>query len=257
MDKRFLWLLATVILVTAVVFQLLPGQSIPTGSWGLSFQKEGYAPKGPATAAELAELNAAYLGDTTQKKIYLTFDSGYENGSTAKILDVLKAHNVPAAFFLVGNYIERNPDLVRRMVDEGHIVANHTMHHYDMSRLSDEAAFSKELTDLESLYLEVTGEEMPKFYRPPQGVYSHKNLEMAKKMGYKTVFWSLAYVDWNNDAQPTREHALSKLLPRIHNGAVVLLHSTSQTNGEILDEVLTEWKKMGYSFGVISEIFPG
>jgi peptidoglycan-N-acetylmuramic acid deacetylase len=131
------------------------------------------------------------------------------------------------------------------------------MHHYDMSRLSDEAAFSKELTDLESLYLEVTGEEMPKFYRPPQGVYSHKNLEMAKKMGYKTVFWSLAYVDWNNDAQPTREHALSKLLPRIHNGAVVLLHSTSQTNGEILDEVLTEWKKMGYSFGVISEIFPG
>ncbi len=257
MDKRFLGLLAAVVGLMIFIFELLPGQPMATGSWGLSFQKEGYAPKGSATAEELAELDAAFLGDTTQKKIYLTFDSGYENGSTSKILDILKAHNVPAAFFLVGNYIERNPELVRRMVDEGHIVANHTMHHYDMSKLSDEAAFARELTDLENLFREVTGEELPKFYRPPQGIYSRENLEMAKKMGYKTIFWSLAYVDWNNNAQPSREQALSKLLPRIHNGAVVLLHSTSRTNGEILDEVLTEWKKMGYSFGEISEIFQG
>ena len=98
---------------------------------------------------------------------------------------------------------------------------------------------------------------MAKFYRPPQGIYSRENLQQARDLGYKTVFWSLAYADWDNKAQPTREHAMSKLLPRIHNGAVVLLHSTSKTNGEILDEVLTQWKKMGYSFGDISEIFPG
>ena len=257
MSKRWLMvLLAMVVLLTALL-NSLPGQALATGSWGLSFHKEGYAPKGPATVEELAALDAAYLGDTSQKMIYLTFDAGYENGCTAKILDILNAHDVSAVFFLVGNYMERNPDLVRRMAEEGHIVANHTMHHYDMSKLSDEAAFTKELTDLENLYREITGQEMEKYYRPPQGIYSQQNLETAKKMGYKTLFWSLAYVDWNNNAQPSREQALSKLLPRIHNGAVVLLHSTSQTNTEILDEVLTEWKKMGYSFGDISEIFPG
>ena len=257
MSKRWLLILCAAVALTAAVFRLLPGQALATGSWGLSFQKEGFAPRGPATVEELAALNAAYLADTTRQKIYLTFDSGYENGCTAKILDVLQKHQVPAAFFLVGNYIQRNPELVKRMVDEGHTVGNHTMHHYDMSRISDRASFAKELTDLEDLYRQVTGRAMQKYYRPPQGIYSQENLEMAKELGYKTLFWSLAYVDWNNQNQPSREHAMSKLLPRIHNGAVVLLHSTSRTNAEILDEVLTEWKKMGYTFGDISEIFPG
>ena len=256
MSKRWLTALVAAVALLAAVLNMLPGQAIATGSWGLSFQKEGYAPKGPATTQELAEYHAAYLGDTTQKRIYLTFDSGYENGCTEKILDVLKAHHVPAAFFLVGNYVERNPELVKRMITEGHTVGNHTMHHYDMSRIKEQANFEKELTDLESLYKEVTGQEMEKYYRPPQGIYSRENLQQARDLGYKTVFWSLAYADWDNKAQPSREHAMSKLLPRIHNGAVVLLHSTSKTNGEILDEVLTQWEKMGYSFGDISEIFP-
>ena len=257
MSKRWLSILAVAVAILAGILHFLPGQALSTGSWGLSFKKEGYAPKGPATAQELAQFNAAFLGDTTNKRIYLTFDSGYENGCTEKILDILKKHHVPAAFFLVGNYIERNPELVKRMISEGHIVGNHTMHHYDMSRIKEKENFEKELTDLESLYKEVTGQEMEKYYRPPQGIYSQENLEMASALGYKTLFWSLAYVDWNNDAQPTRQEAFSKLIPRIHNGAVVLLHSTSQTNAEVLDEVLTEWKKMGYSFGDISEIFPG
>jgi peptidoglycan-N-acetylmuramic acid deacetylase len=196
------------------------------------------------------------LGDTDEKVIYLTFDSGYENGSTAQILDVLKKHNAPAAFFLVGNYIERNGDLVRRMVDEGHIVGNHTMHHYDMSKLSDKTAFSKELQELEAAFKEVTGKELPKFYRPPQGIYSQENLQAAKELGYKTVFWSLAYADWDNNAQPTKEQAFDKLLPRIHNGAVVLLHSTSATNAAILDELLTKWEAMGYTFASIDRLFP-
>ena len=258
MRRRDLGILVLALLAAAAgVFLMFRGQAMQTGAWGLSFRQEGTAPIGNADAAHLARYDGAYIGNTQEKVLYLTFDAGYENGCTAAILDTLKQHDVKAAFFLVGNYIEKNADLVRRMVEEGHTVGNHTMHHYDMSKLSEKAAFSKELQDLEALYKEVTGQELPKYYRPPQGIYSQENLEMAKKMGYKTVFWSLAYVDWNNHAQPTREQALSKLLPRIHNGAVVLLHSTSQTNADILDEVLTEWKKMGYSFGEISEIFPG
>ena len=256
MRKRDLFLIGIAVCVAlALAAQLLMRNIMATGSWGLSFQQEGYAPIGPASARELARYDGAYLGDTTKKVIYLTFDAGYENGCTGKILDILQKHQVPAAFFLVGNYMKTNPDLVRRMVSEGHIVGNHTMSHPDMSKISDEASFRKELEGLETLYREITGQEMPKYYRPPQGIYSKTNLEMAQKLGYKTVFWSLAYVDWNNDAQPTAEYAFSKLLPRIHSGAVVLLHSTSQTNAAILDELLTKWEQMGYTFAPISELF--
>jgi len=256
MRKKDLWIVAGALLGAAVlVVNLLTGGVLQTGSWGLSFRQEGQTPVGPADSATLARYDAAYVGDTTKKVLYLTFDAGYENGSTAKILDILKKHDVKAAFFLVGNYIEKNADLVRRMVDEGHMVANHTMHHPDMSKLSDPAAFAKELTDLETLFQQTTGQTMPKYYRPPQGLYSQENLQMAKDLGYKTVFWSLAYADWDNSAQPTKEQAFSKLLPRTHDGAVVLLHSTSATNAEILDELLTKWKDMGYSFEPIAQLF--
>ena len=256
MRKRDLFILfAALGVALALAVYVMHSAVLETASWGLNFRTEGAAPNGPASTAQLSKYDAAYLGKTNEKVIYLTFDAGYENGSTAKILDVLKKHEVPAAFFLVGNYIEKNADLVRRMVAEGHTVGNHTMHHYDMSKLSDKAAFQKELTDLENLYKEVIGSDMPKFYRPPQGIYSEDNLKMAKEMGYKTVFWSLAYVDWNNDSQPTAEYAFSKLLPRTHDGMVVLLHSTSATNAEILDELLTKWEDMGYRFAQIEELF--
>ena len=256
MRKRDLIILFTAAAAALILgLNILLGAVLETGSWGLSFQGEGSAPKGPASPEQLAKFDATYLGNTDEKVIYLTFDAGYENGCTGKILDALKKHNVKAAFFLVGNYMEKNADLVRRMVEEGHIVGNHTMHHYDMSKLSDKDAFSKELTDLETLFKEVTGKELPKYYRPPQGIYSEENLRMAQELGYKTVFWSLAYVDWNNDAQPSAEDAFSKLLPRIHSGAVVLLHSTSATNAEILDELLTKWEQMGYIFGTIDKLF--
>ncbi|MGM9668812.1 MAG: polysaccharide deacetylase family protein [Faecousia sp.] len=241
------------VIVLCVVY--VPHSSVQAVNWGLSFREEGQPPIGPASAGKLAEYDAVYLGNTEEKVIYLTFDAGYENGCTAKILDILKKHQVPAAFFLVGNYLDQNPDLVRRMVDEGHTVGNHTLHHYDMSKLSDKAAFSDELTGLETKFRAITGQELPKFYRPPQGIYSESNLKMAQELGYKTVFWSLAYVDWNNDAQPSKERAFGKLLPRIHNGAVVLLHSTSRTNCEILDELLTKWEEEGYSFGKIQNLF--
>ena len=194
MGKRDWAILLLAIALTVLgVVRVFVDSTVQTGAWGLSFRQEGTAPIGNAGADQLRQFDAVYLGDTREKRLYLTFDAGYENGSTEKILDTLKAHGVKAAFFLVGNYIDRNRDLVRRMVEDGHIVGNHTMHHYDMSKLSDKAAFSKELTDLEDLFREVTGKELPKYYRPPQGVYSQENLTMAKELGYKTVFWSLAY----------------------------------------------------------------
>ena len=256
MRKRDIWLIVAVLCVTLfLTIHAVTDSVLPTASWGLSFQTQGQAPNGPATPAQLAKYNAAYLGDTQEQVLYLTFDAGFENGCTGKILDVLKKHNVPAAFFLVGNYIEKNPDLVRRMVADGHIVGNHTMHHPDMSRISEKGAFQKELQDLEALYQSVTGQEMPKYYRPPQGTYSEENLRMAQELGYRTVFWSLAYVDWKQNEQPSAEYAFSKLLPRTHNGAVILLHSTSQTNAEILDQLLCRWEDEGYRFASLNELF--
>ena len=258
MRKRdIVMILAAIGVAVGVALGIFFRSTLETGAWGLSFRQEGAAPIGNAGVDQLKQYDAAYLGDPSEKVIYLTFDAGYENGCTAKILDTLQKHNVKAAFFLVGNYIERNADLVRRMAEEGHTVGNHTMHHPDMSKLKDKEAFAKELQDLEELYREKTGEQLPKYYRPPQGIYSEENLKMAKELGYKTVFWSLAYVDWKNDSQPTHEEAFAKLLPRIHPGAVVLLHSTSQTNAEILDELLTKWAQMGYRFGTLDELFGG
>ena len=231
--------LAVVLLVSA-----FRPNAVETGSWGLSFQTQGQAPVGSASQEALAQYDAAFLGDTQQPVLYLTFDAGYENGCTAQILDVLKAHQVPAAFFLVGSYIQRNPELVKRMAEEGHIVGNHTAHHYDMSKIGDKSTFAQELKEVEDLYRDVTGQEMPPYYRPPQGIYSQENLSMAQELGYKTVFWSLAYVDWNTDDQPSAEEAYAKLLPRIHDGAIVLLHSTSTTNAAILDDLLTKWEEM-------------
>lgn len=223
-------------------------------NWGLGFQTEGQPPTANATVEELKEYNAYYLGDTEEKVIYLTFDAGFENGYTPVILDTLQKHKVSATFFLVGNYIETSPDLVKRMVDEGHIVGNHTYSHPDMSKILSMESFKKELLDLEKEYEKVVGQEMKKYYRPPQGIYSEDNLKKANELGYETFFWSLAYVDWYVDNQPTKDQAFDKLIGRIHPGAIVLLHSTSQTNSEILDELLTKWEDMGYTFKNLDDL---
>ena len=202
-------------------FHALRGE---TDNWGLGFLEEGTVPTGNVSAEELAKEDAFYVGDTQKKVIYLTFDCGYENGNTEKIMDALKKHN-----------------------------ATGTYHHPDMSKIGDLESFGKEIGDVEKLYEEITGEKMVKLYRPPQGKFNLQNLKMAKELGYHTFFWSLAYVDWYEDKQPTPEEAYAKLLPRIHPGAVVLLHSTSSTNGQILDELLTKWEGMGYTFGTLMD----
>lgn len=222
--------------------------------WGLSFGEPGTQPAGNASAEDLAWYDAYFVGSDAEKVIYLTFDCGYENGNTEPILDALKKHNAKGTFFVVGHFLETAPDLVKRMAEEGHAVGNHTYHHLDMPTISDMADFRKEMDDVADLFREITGKELSPYYRPPQGKCNTANLEKAQELGYCTVFWSLAYVDWDADNQPSHEEAFSKLTSRVHPGAIVLLHNTSRTNGEILDELLTKWEGMGYSFRPLSEL---
>ena len=206
----------------------------------------------PKESASFLEENAAYyLGNTSEKVIYLTFDEGYENGNTGKILDILKELNVPAAFFVVKPYIDKEPELVKRMVSEGHIVGNHTVHHPSMAQIHDSEKFKAELTGVEDAYKELTGEEMPKFFRPPMGKYSEKSLAMTKNLGYKTVFWSFAYRDWDTDKQPSHEEATQKIMDNLHDGSILLLHAVSKTSTEILNDFISNARKLGYEFELL------
>jgi len=222
--------------------------------WGLGFDKAhpNSRPVGDEAAEYLKQYDAYYIG-ADEKTIYLTFDAGYEIGVTGKILDVLKKNEVPAAFFLVSSYLKTEPELVRRMVAEGHIVGNHTMRHPDMSQLGADD-FAAQLLPFEKLFTEVTGAQPMKFYRPPMGKYSEANLKQAQSLGYKTIFWSLAYKDYDRDNQPSHEAAFQKLMSRVHPGAVILLHSTSSTNAEILDELIHRYKDLGYVFKSLNEL---
>lgn len=222
--------------------------------WGLSYGEPGTQPIGNASAEDLAWYDGYYVGSDSEKVLYLTFDCGYENGNTQPILDALKKHNAKATFFVVGHFLETAPDLVKQMTEDGHAVGNHTYHHPDMSSISTLEDFQKELDDVANLFREVTGEELAPYYRPPQGECNTENIKMAQQLGYATIFWSLAYVDWNQDDQPDHEEAFEKLTTRVHPGAIVLLHNTSRTNGEILDELLTRWEEMGYRFAPLSEL---
>lgn len=228
--------------------------TLASEDWGLSFGEPGTQPVGNASPEDLAWYDAYYVGDDSEKVIYLTFDCGYENGNTEPILDALQKHDVQATFFVVGHFLETAPDMAKRMVEDGHAIGNHTYHHLDMPTISDQETFQKEMDDVADLFHEITGAQLSPYYRPPQGKCNVNNLKMAQESGYNTIFWSLAYVDWNQDDQPSHAEAFDKLTSRIHSGAIVLLHNTSSTNGEILDELLTKWEEMGYTFKPLSEL---
>ena len=189
-----------------------------------------------------------------EKVVYLTFDAGYENGNVKKILDILKEEQVLGAFFILGNLIQKNPELIRQMTEDGHTVCNHTNHHKDMTRMDCIEEFQRELESLETLYREATGKELSKFYRPPEGKFDERSLSFASELGYTTVFWSLAYADWDNQKQPSPTVAKKILLDHLHNGAVILLHPTSQTNALILKELIVTLKAQGYRFGTMDEL---
>lgn len=200
----------------------------------------------------LSDYDAHYVGDTSKPILYLTFDEGYENGYTAKILDILKENDVKAIFFVTLPYLKDNPDLIKRMVEEGHIVGNHTNHHPSMPDVTgNEEKFNHEFSDVEDKYREITGSDIPKYFRPPMGEYSQKSLAMTKNLGYKTVFWSFAYHDWDINKQPEPSAAKEKILGGLHNGSILLIHAVSKTNTEILDSVLKEATAQGYSFELL------
>ncbi len=217
---------------------------------------KGGTPSFPNEAEKISELDAYYIDKSAsdeKKVIYLTFDAGYENGNIERILDILKEESVPSAFFLLDNIILKNTDLVLRMTDEGHLVCNHTKNHKNLSSANEEE-IARNLTALERIYEEKTGREMSKYFRFPEGSYSIEALKCIQKLGYKTIFWSFAYDDWDDNRQPSKEKAIKKVLENTHNGAVMLFHPTSSTNAEILPTLIQEWKNMGYSFGTLDEL---
>ena len=217
---------------------------------------KGQPPHFPREADLIDEYSAYYIDkkvDDGDKVIYLTFDAGYENGNVEKILDTLKAEKVPAAFFLLDNIILKNTDLVLRMVDEGHLVCNHTKNHKNLSS-ADEEEIRRNLTALEKIYEEKTGREMSKYFRFPEGSYSIEALKSIERLGYKTIFWSFAYEDWDNNRQLGRDKAIRKIIDGTHNGAVMLFHPTSSTNADIMPELIIRWRDMGYRFGTLDQL---
>lgn len=244
---------AVSLVLTASV--LVVGVSAAARGWYCVRAKDHKRPVCDADMSYIADYGGYYIGrEEDEKVVYLTFDAGYENGKVERVLDVLKSKGVRGSFFILGNLIERNGELVRRMADEGHIVANHTYSHRDMTKCSSAEEFVSELGRLEAAYRDLVGAEMPKYYRPPEGKFDEKTMKYASDAGYKTIFWSFAYADWDNDAQPSPSEAKKKILDNIHCGAVLLLHPTSATNAAILGDVIDTLISDGYRFGTLDEL---
>lgn len=228
-------------------------------SYSWSIKRNGcLQPIFPKDLSAVEEYSAFYIDkkhtdNTEEKVLYLTFDAGYENGNVEKILNVMKEKGVCSAFFVLDHLIIKNPELIKRMKSEGHLVCNHTKRHKDLSFSSDEE-IKDDLSALEEICKKHAGFELDKYFRFPEGKYSLSALKAVESLGYKTVFWSFAYEDWDNKKQPTKEAAIKKILENTHNGEVVLLHPTSDTNAAILGEVIDKWKALGYRFGTLDEL---
>lgn len=224
-------------------------------NWYFVKREEGKTPEAPKESISfLKDCDGFYVGDTNSKVIYLTFDQGYENGNTNIILDTLKEEDVKAAFFVVKPYIKQEGEIVKRMVDEGHLVCNHSSHHPSMASIRDKDKFKLEFTEVEEEFKNLTGKDMPKYFRPPMGKYSKFSLNETKNLGYKTIFWSFAYKDWLINDQPSESYATEKILNGVHPGAIILLHSVSSTNTKILKNVIQELKNQGYEFKSLDEL---
>ncbi len=247
-----------VFLGVALLFALTAGAA-KAQNWYCVRAKENKQPKCDADMQYVEYYGGYYIDHThddnnDEKVVYLTFDAGYENGNVEKILDAMKAEDVTGTFFVLGNLIEKNGDLIKRMNAEGHTVANHTFSHKNMTKVGSYEDFCAELQRLEIAYKSLTGEDMPKYYRPPEGTFDETTMKYANDAGYKTIFWSFAYADWDNDKQMDPDRAKAKIMENIHNGAVILLHPTSATNAEIMGDVIRELKAAGYRFGSMDEL---
>jgi peptidoglycan-N-acetylmuramic acid deacetylase len=220
--------------------------------WGIKRNDNHIQPDLGSKNKELIEkYNGIAMGNNESKTIYLTFDLGYEAGYTENILNVLKEKEVPATFFITAHYLNTASDLVERMINEGHIVGNHTVNHKSMPDLSEDEIKSELMTLNQSVY-EKFGYEM-KYMRPPKGEFSERTLSITESLGFKTVMWSFAYVDWNEDSQPSKTDAINKIISNLHNGEVMLLHATSKTNSEIMGELIDNIKSEGYEIKSLEE----
>lgn len=216
--------------------------------WGFKKGKNGQqADAGKPLEKIIEKHGAIYMGDPNKKYLYLTFDNGYENGYTASILDILKKEKVPAAFFVTGHYLKSAPELVERMVEEGHVVGNHSWSHPDLTQVSDEK-LKRELEKVRYETEVLTGKKNMVYLRPPRGVFSERTMDLAKGAGYTHVFWSLAFVDWYTDQQKGAQYAYDNIIRQVHPGAIMLLHTVSKDNADALEKVLKDLKKQGYEF---------
>ena len=230
--------------------------SLSNKSYGLGYNKtlkKGEIPSIGSYKDMMEGKNAYYVGNTDEKKIYLTFDEGYENGYTEKILDVLKEKKVPAAFFCTGDYLKCNPELIKRMIDEGHIVGNHSWNHPRMPEVTNDEKFRNELTEFEDCLKENYNTEC-KYFRYPEGEFSERTLSMINDMGYTTVFWSVAYKDWERDVTKGKDNAVKQVCNQIHNGAIILLHAVSSDNAEALPIIIDTLRSEGYEFVSLEEL---
>jgi len=223
--------------------------------WGISRRSNNETPAADPGAPELLKkYGSAYIGDTTKKVIYLTFDEGYENGYTPMILDVLREYGVKAVFFITGPYLKSHQELVRRMVEEGHIVGNHTIHHPSLPQL-DDSSLEEEVLGLERAFKEKFDKRMP-FLRPPKGEYSERTLALTQNLGYCNLFWSFAYDDWYRDKIRGAQYAYDIVMRNLHNGAVLLLHAVSKDNAQALESIIKGAGEKGYSFGDPMDLLP-
>ncbi len=224
--------------------------------WGLKRNSSHLQPEMPSSITSSLKKHGAYwIGSPDQKVVYLTFDEGYENGYTARILDTLKDNDVKAAFFVTGHYLETQPELVKRMVDEGHIVGNHTDTHPSLPEVSDES-IKKELQVVEQKFEEITGRSGMKYLRPPKGEYSERTLALTHRLGYHNIFWSMAMVDWIPMPGGPQE-SYQSVMDNLHNGALMLLHAVSKDNTEAMDRILKDIKAQGYTFGTLDDLVSG
>ena len=224
--------------------------------WGFK-KSQNHEPPYPGKKLDqlLKKYDGFYLGNTDEKKkhIYLTFDNGYEHGHTADILNVLKEKEVPATFFVTGHYLEKNEALIKRMVNEGHIVGNHSWHHPDFTKVSD-TRLKKELKLVKDKFEEITGVNGMSYLRPPRGIFSERTLALSKEEGYINVMWSLAFVDWKTDDQKGWKYAYDNIMKQIHPGAVILLHAVSKDNAEALGKAIDDLRKKGYTFKSLDDL---
>ncbi|ASK61067.1 delta-lactam-biosynthetic de-N-acetylase [Virgibacillus phasianinus] len=249
--KKTIGFLTLMFLICLTIF---PNPSAASGyGWGFKKSTNHEIPDIGKYKQMLDKYGAYYVDDSGDKVVYLTFDNGYEQGYTGKILDTLKKENVPATFFVTGHYVESKPELIKRMVSEGHIIGNHSYHHPDLTIVSKQK-MKKELETLEDAVAEITDQEQMKYLRPPRGIFSEQTLKWANELGYIHIFWSLAFSDWNTDKQKGGDYAYEQVMKQIHPGAIILLHTVSSDNAEALPRIITDLKKKGYTFKSLDDL---